>query len=213
MTFNSEETANSVAWAERGMGTVQKLWFGQQQVPVSYWLAQDGTLQATRNWNRVRFAARPGSESTYNGLSAASAPLRFISGGLGFVIPYSDQLRYDKEQPCFDTATRHARCVYRSAVVGSAGLAGGKFGAAVGSVLVAAGASATSAFLSGAALGTMAAPGPGTFLGGIAGGICGGITGGYLAAKAASTVVDSTIDPVGTDVARRLNRLRTWLTE
>ncbi|MFF3403513.1 hypothetical protein ACFYW6_34085 [Streptomyces sp. NPDC002659] len=209
MTFNSEETANYVAWSERGAGAVQKLWFGQQQVPVSYWLAQDGTLQATRHWSRAKLVARPGSESTYKSLGAASAPLRFIGVGLGFVIPYTDQLRYDKEQPDFDIATRHARCAYRSALVGGAGFAGGKLGAAACSVLSAAGASATSAFLSGAALGTMAAPGPGTFVCGILGGIGGGIVGGYLAAKAATAVVDCTIDPVG----QCLGRLHGWLME
>ncbi|MEU7576079.1 hypothetical protein AB0B50_00500 [Streptomyces sp. NPDC041068] len=198
-----------LGWADRGLGTVQKLGFGQQEVPVTLWRTANGPTWATMHWSKADFAARPGSEAVYSRLGGASRALGAAGGALNACAHAVEQWKRDGELPHdLDPVERHARSVYRGAVVGGSGYAGGYFGAAGGSVLAAAGASAYSAFLSGAALGTMAAPGPGTVVCAVLGGIGGGIAGGVLAAKGADMLVDRTIDAVGTEARSATGRMR-----
>ncbi|HET6858553.1 MAG TPA: hypothetical protein VFH94_15865 [Streptomyces sp.] len=189
-------TAASTARINHVTAALQRLRYGQQEVPITYVPAAGGRVFLKMHWTRSRFTARPGSEIAYEGLGGTSKALGHVGNAFAFCARATDQWDKDSEKFEEEPAVRRTRSAYRASVVTGAGFVGGKAGASIGTVLAASAASAYSAFLSGAVVGTMAAPGPGTVLCAVVGGIAGGILGAAGASKAADWVVDETIDSV-----------------
>ncbi|MEU6067699.1 hypothetical protein ABZ864_25375 [Streptomyces sp. NPDC047082] len=146
---SATRTATGTARINDVLGAVQKLRHGQQQVPVTYAPSPGGQAVPKMHWTRSGFAALPGSEAAYEGLAQVSRALGRVAGTLTFYAQAVDQWGRDVEEFEDDPVARGTRSVYRAGVVTGAGVAGGKAGSAIGTVLTTSAASAWSAFLSG----------------------------------------------------------------
>ncbi|NUK01095.1 hypothetical protein [Streptomyces lunaelactis] len=170
--------------------------FSQQTV-----LVPGSTRAVIINWSRPHFIARPGYEKAFERLGATSKNLGHAATLLSFSTTCVGQWRHDAEEFGVDPMVRRVRSVYRGAAVAGASTWVGATSGHVGFILGTVAASMWSAFVSGAAVGTMAAPGPGTIICGVLCGIGGGIVGGIGATKVANAVVDKTIDPLSAGIS------------
>lgn len=232
----ARSASRATAWAGSAAGAVQKLAFGQQvDSVVSFgangWeilkvsrstpkfaprmgpIGGGGTVFEAQLPAGVRFLGKmdgdagtnfiarmdKGINTGYNTVQAASTVMRPVTIFLGASYSYAGQLAQDAEQLDLDTQERHKRAAYRATMVTGAEMAGGLGGRAVCAWV-------------GGSLGTflIPIPGVGTMIGTVTGGIVGGYGGAKIAGKTANTLVDRTVDSVGTG---RIDDLRENVTE
>lgn len=178
---------DGVNWTNHVVGATQKLRYGQ--------LDDLGVV-----------VARSGREVAFERLGTASKRLGLLGSVVNVGVCSKAQWDRDKEErPGMGAVEHGARCAYRGAVVGGAGVLGGELGTAAGSALALG--------LAGAAAGTLVAPGPGTVVCGVVGGIVGGVAAGMGASKVADLLVDDTIDAVGSGAAAAADRLKKRMSE